>query len=347
MPPFKSPTPAHTVNPGREKRALTAHFKKRGVPRSRKNHLLLTSWNIANLGAQKRKPAALEVIAHLMKRFDLIAVQEVNSRFDQFIKIVEKMGRRFSYVMTDTAGNQERLAYIYRKSKVKPRELFGELALRPREYPKRTVRVRYKKGKTEKVEVFKKFRFTPFDRNPFIGSFRSGNIDFTVVNVHLYFGSFQDSKTKEERQKYARRVLEIFALAKWADRRVDDPKATFDRDIVLLGDMNVPVMDKKDAAYKALVSFGFQPVKYLEEGKTGGSNIVNTKTYDQVAFAPGSIGRRVTNLGVFDFDNAVFKDLWSKLTETRSEKKATGLFNRHVKHHLSDHRPIWVEIRTN
>ena len=35
--------------------------------------------------------SALEVIAHMLKRFDLIAVQEVNARFDRFLKIVQKM----------------------------------------------------------------------------------------------------------------------------------------------------------------------------------------------------------------------------------------------------------------
>lgn len=45
----------------------------------------------------------------------------------------------------------------------------------------------------------------------------------------------------EERKKYARRVLEIVAISKWADGRYNGT-AAYDKDIVLIGDMNVPAM---------------------------------------------------------------------------------------------------------
>ncbi len=339
---FKSPTPKHIYNSTGEKTALSKHFTRRQVPKSRPSYLLMVSWNVANLGAQGRTPNSLKLIAHIMKRFDLIAVQEVNDQFRIFARIIKMMGIGFDYVMTDTAGNNERLAFVYRKNKVTPTNLFGELALRPREYPKRTVKVRWtdKNGKV-RIDIFPSLKFTPFDRNPFIGSFRSGNIDFVLANVHLYFGGFQNSKTKEERAKYARRVLEIFALSRWSNRR-HDRATSYDKDIILLGDMNVPAMDLKESTYKALVKFGWQPVNYVT--KTGGSNLGNDKTYDQMVFAPGGIRNRITDQGVFDFDKAVFRPLWKKLNSQLSKSRAIGLFNRHVKHHLSDHRPLWVEL---
>jgi hypothetical protein len=245
--------------------------------------------------------------------------------------------------MTDTAGNAERLAFVYRTGKVTPMNLFGELALRPINYPKRTVKVRWKDKGVPKVDTFPKLRFVPFDRNPYIGSFRSGKIDFVLANVHLYFGKFQNSRTRAQREKYARRVLEIFTLAKWASGRLKK-QSTYDKDIVLLGDMNVPSMDPKESTYKALVGLGWQPVKYVT--KTGGSNLGNDKTYDQMTFAPGSIGHRIKNFGIFDFDKAVFKPLWNKLKLSLSHTKAISKFNAHVKHHFSDHRPLWVELDT-
>ena len=340
--PFKSPTPKHRFTVSRELAALNRLFTKRGVPRSRNGHLLLGSWNIANLGGQGRAEGALRLIVHILKRFDLVAVQEVNDNFKTFSKIVEDMGASFDFIMTDTAGNEERLAFVYRKNKVTPTNLFGELALRPREYPRKTVKVRWRDAnKQDQVDVFKNHRFVPFDRNPYIGSFRSGSIDFVLANVHLYFGKFQNSKKRKEREKYARRVLEIFALSKWANSRFNKP-TTYDKDIVLIGDMNVPAMDPKESTYKALVKFGWKPVGYVS--KTGGSNLGNDKTYDQMAFAPGSIGSRITKHGVFDFDKAVFKPLWNRISHELSKNRAIGLFNRHVKHHISDHRPLWVEI---
>ena len=50
--------------------------------------------------------------------------------------------------------------------------------------------------------------------------------------------------------------------------------------------------------------------------------------------------------GIFDFDNAVFKPLWKKLELKFKPKKALSQFNRYVKHHFSDHRPLWVELDT-
>ncbi len=342
--PFKSPKPKHSFVAEDEIKAVNKLFTKRGMPKSQNGRLLLASWNIANLGAQNRTDEALKVIAHILKRFDLVSIQEVNDQFRTFVKVADIMGKSFDFVMTDTAGNAERLSFVYRKSRVAPSHLFGELSLRPREYPKRTVKVRWKdKSGKSRIDVFKNHRFVPFDRNPFIGSFVSGSIDFTLANVHLYFGEFQNSKTRELRQKYARRVLEIYALSRWAGGRIKK-HTTYDRDIILLGDMNVPAMQPNESTYKALVKFGWQPLNYVT--KTGGSNLGNDKTYDQMAFAPGSIGNRIKDFGVFDFDKAVFKSLWTDLTSKMSKSKAIGLFNRHVKHHFSDHRPLWVELDT-
>jgi endonuclease/exonuclease/phosphatase family metal-dependent hydrolase len=329
----------------KEKGALTRHFRKRGVPKREKGKLLLASWNIANLGAQGRPDEALELIAHILKRFDLIAVQEVNEKFATFLKVMKMLGSGFDYVMNDTAGNTERLVFIYRRSKVKTRNLFGEVALRKSEYPKRNVTVKFKEGGVEKTRKYKNVRFQPFDRNPFIASFASGSFDFTLVNVHLYFGEFQNSKDRKDQLKYCRRVLEICALARWAGRRTDAAK-TYDQDIVLLGDMNVPRMDTTESTYMALTSYGAEPVKLLENlERTGGTNINNDKAYDQLVFVPGRIGARLLDHGVFDFDNAVFKDRWKSIcNEISANKKRATRFNSYVKHYLSDHRTIWVQL---
>ena len=343
--PFKKPSPPLVIKVAKEKQALTRHFRKRLVPESESGKLLLASWNIANLGAQGRPDKALELIAHILKRFDLIAVQEVNEKFNTFLKVMNYLGSPFDYVMNDTAGNTERLVFIYRKSKVTTRNLFGEVALRKSEHPKRNVTVRYRDAGVEKTRKYKNVRFQPFDRNPFIGSFASGKFDLTLVNVHLYFGKFQNSRTEKDQLKYCRRVLEICALARWASRRTD-PAKTYDQDIVLLGDMNVPRMEDAESTYKALTSYGAEPVRLLENlERTGGTNINNNRSYDQLAFVPGRIGKKVLDHGVFDFDNAVFKDRWNTIcSEISANKKRITRFNGYVKYYLSDHRLIWVQL---
>ena len=129
------------------------------------------------------------------------------------------MGRDFDFIMSDTAGNNEHLAYVFNTRKAAPGNLFGEVALRPREYPKRNVKVHYRQSRQDKVQTFKNVRFTSFDRNLFIGSFTCGQIEFLLANVRLYFGKFQQSSKEAGRRKYARRVIEIYALAKWAHDR--------------------------------------------------------------------------------------------------------------------------------
>ena len=78
-----------------------------------------------------------------------------------------------------------------------------------------------------------------------------------------------------------------------------------------------------------------------------GGNQGNDKTYDQIAFAPTALRDRVENHGVFDFDGAVFASKWKALSRTRTKDRTVKEFNKYLRHYLSDHRPVWVEIRTN
>lgn len=346
MPPFRKPKPAYNYKIQTEKEAVDDWFRERKVPRSKRGHLLLASWNIANLGSQRRTDKDLDLIAHMLKRFDLVAVQEVNDNYADFADVAMFMGPEFGWIMNDTAGNNERLGFIYRQPKVEPRQLFGEVAFNKNSYIKRDVLVHYKKRGQIHTEVYSDLEFEPFDRNPFIGTFKADNLDFTLVNVHLYFGAFKNSSTMAERLKYARRVLEIFALSNWAEKRVKD-KNTYDKDIILIGDMNVPEMATSEAAYSALLSSGLRPIQY--HTKTGGSNLTGSKTYDQLAITPGNMQKRVLEYDAFDFDNAIFQGKWEQLGKDKklTEKQRVSKFNSYVKYHVSDHRLIWAQIRTS
>lgn len=341
MPSFPRPTPDINYDLDAEKTAINRWFLKRHVPTSQRGRLLLASWNIANLGEQKRDQKDLELIAHILSRFDLIAVQEVKSDLGHLKTIIEHMGERYDWIVNDAAGNNERLAFIYSKEKVKPGRLFAEVAVPEKDFPRYTVVVPYIVRKQQRVEVYYNLRFTPFDRNPFVGTFESDALSFTLVNVHLYFGSFKDSKKVEERAKYARRVLEIYTLGRWARKRVKSG-TTYDYDIILLGDMNVPEMSDDDPAYQALLKSGLNPLNI--HSKTGGSNLDGSKTYDQLAITPGDVQKRMIGYDVFDFDNAIFTDKWKELERQFGKKGANPKFNKYVKFHISDHRLIWMEL---
>ena len=354
--PFKEPSPRLMYSSQNEIDDLDAHFVRRGVPVSTDDRLLVATWNIANLGAQDRPPRALPVIAHLLSRFDLIALQEINDNYRTFEKIVRQMDGTYDFMISDKAGNDERLAFLYRTDKVTLDKLWGEVALNKNEYPKRTVIAHYREDGQDKQERFENLRFVPFDRNPYIGSFRAGKLGFVLANAHLYFGGFQASRDPAQRAKYARRVLEIFALSRWADR-VSQGGNAWDRDIILLGDLNVPNMDENESTIKALKQFGWSSLDYVSNqtigtdptqlSHVGGTNLGNDKTYDQIALAPTSLRGKVSKYGVFDFDNAIFASKWQQLSAELSHKKATALFSRYMKFHISDHRPLWMQLRTN
>ena len=72
--PFREPNPPLRIRSADEIAAIDAHFMTQNVPVSSNNRLLLASWNIANLGVQERSRGVRKALAHIMKRFDLIAV---------------------------------------------------------------------------------------------------------------------------------------------------------------------------------------------------------------------------------------------------------------------------------
>jgi endonuclease/exonuclease/phosphatase family metal-dependent hydrolase len=131
-----------------------------------------------------------------------------------------------------------------------------------------------------------------------------------------------------------RRRLETFAIARWADLRRRSPKA-FTHDIIPLGDFNLPKTEPGDAIYSVLVSRG---LRLPDHSTLIASSISTDNHYDQIAFFPGETKQDFTgNTGVFDFDGALFRDLWH--TRGRSD------FLTFTKYYVSDHRPLWAEFQ--
>ena len=93
-------------------------------------------------------------------------------------------------------------------------------------------------------------------------------------------------------------------------------KFVLDRDIILIGDFNVPKLAPDDRIAQALKKFGMQPTLHSSYQWT---NLSGRNQYDQIAFHPGETKNQFTGRsGVFDFDKAVFKPLWEKLLSQMS-----------------------------
>ncbi len=316
MPSFPKPTIAHTVNLAKEIKALRTYRDSKPelkIPAATPKTLRVATWNIANLGEQDREDSHLKIIAEIISWFDVVAVQETKENYEDFKKIVAFAGSKYKFIFSDAAGNNERMAFIFDSNKVKVLEEIAEYAIPPSDY-----------GDIKITDV--DATFAGFDRSPYLVSFAAGNFQFTLMTVHLYYGD-------DSPKKLARRCLEVYAVARWADLR-SKSKYTYNgiTDVFALGDFNLPKIDKDDIIYKALVKRGLQ---LPDHTSLIYSNISNDKQYDQIAFLPGSKARILKD-GVFPFDNAAFATIYNTYTP--------AVFRGYIKYYISDHRPMWMEL---
>lgn len=314
MPVFPKPRFAFEYDLNAEIARLRKHKKARAIPKREQGKLLVATWNIANLGAQARRDQDLSVIAELVSWFDIIAVQECHENFGDLFEIHNKLPKPYRVIMSDASGNNERMAFLYDSKKLTVLEEVGEIAFPPS---------RLKSIKLPGVNA----QFNGFDRTPYLAAFSAGKTSLMFVNVHLFYGD-------EKSESIARRTLETFAVAKWADLRKKSPYS-FTRELVALGDFNMPKCDPSDPIFKALTKLGLD----LPEHSTQiASSISSDANYDQIAFFPETSQDRFTGLkGVFDFDTAIFPDLWNDGTNQKD-------FKAFLRYYVSDHRPMWVQL---
>ena len=318
MPSFPKPTFTFNFKVADEIKAVRNYRRTkpgRAIPAKAANRLLLATWNIANLGLQDRVPGAYKLIAEMIGWFDLIAVQEVNDNLAGLRALQTNLPAKYRCLFSDVGGNNERLAYIYDTSKVRLLEKIGEVAVDPTDL---------KHIKLPGVQE----KFEGFDRNPYIAAFRAGKFTFQLVNVHLYFGK------ESKRESIERRSLEAYTVGRWADLR-SKSKFAYAKDIIVLGDFNLPKTQAGDPIYDALIKRGL----FLPQHSTEiGSSIASDNHYDQVAFHPSETKDDFTgNTGVFDFDGALFRKLWETHTALQ--------FFAFMRYHLSDHRILWSEFK--
>ncbi|MDC9724226.1 MAG: endonuclease/exonuclease/phosphatase family protein [Urechidicola sp.] len=150
-------------------------------------NLLIATWNIRDFDSNKfghgpRLKESYFYIAQIISAFDLVAVQEVTKNLRALNHLMYLLGDDWDYITTDVtggrSGNQERMTFIYDTRRVQFKNVAGEIVL-----PKN----RLIKGDIQ------------FARTPFLVSFQSGWTKFSLCTVHIYFGA--DSGAKLERRK--------------------------------------------------------------------------------------------------------------------------------------------------
>ena len=320
MPPFPRPKwdADFPIDVAQELTALRAHAEERGVPQRSPDRLLLATWNIANLGVQKRDdPQDYALLAEIVSWFDIVAVQEVNDNLAGLRALMAKLPDHYRTLFSEASGNQERVAFVYDTRIVQQLEKVGRLSIPPADL--KNIKL---PGST--------VAFEGFDRGPYMAAFAAGAFRFLLVSVHLYFGS-------DAKEDMDRRALETIAVARWADKRRTSKNA-YVSDIIALGDFNLPKLADDDPIYKALTSRGLQlPDEEARRiSQIGGTSLGGLNHYDQIAIFPAAT-TELQRIDVFDFERPMFRDVFAQKTLVQ--------FLAYTRFHMSDHRPLWAQFK--
>jgi hypothetical protein len=309
---------------------LSKNLDEEIPPKKLDQNLIIASWNIRRFGdinpnwkskssdRQRRDLFACYIIAEIVSRFDVIAIQEITGPTIGLKKILEILGPNWDILLTNVnygpLGNNERIAFLYDTRRVNTSGLACQLI-----------------APNMGAEVKTAWQFA---RLPYVVGFRSGRKSFTLVSPHIRFGGVGPQQNPERK-----RELETLAkvLAKWAK----SPYA-WDKNIIALGDFNIT--DKE--LFNALTSEGlFVPEeiqnapKFLFETKSVEDKY--RRMYCLIAFFPqeGDVPHLTLpfkNGGAYKFDKAEFA------AHIREQNK--GDYLRSLSCYISDHRPIWAEF---
>jgi endonuclease/exonuclease/phosphatase family metal-dependent hydrolase len=309
---------------------LKKYIPERNVSRS----ILLATWNLREFGRNdkfgKRLDESLLYIAEIINRFDLVALQEVNSNLGDLQNLMKLLGSWWEYIVTDVtpgaSGNQERIAFLYDGRKVTFDHLAGELSLPS------------KNGNQRQPA-----------RSPFICAFRTGWRRISLCSVHIYYGTAKPNDPD--------RVEEIRSIAELLGKRNDKRQITADGEpdnVVLLGDFNI-FNKAGDATSQALADHSFIVPEEMRELPP--TNLGGDKYFDQIAFHDPLGKLKSSCAGVFDFTQVVYGLEDAKLYASAIERSAgrafaddesLNVFYRNWRtFQISDHLPLWLELRTD
>ena len=288
-------------------------------------NLLIATWNIRSFASLTRKWTSLQsdspkrdlrglrAICDIVSRFDVIAVQEIKGNLRALRDMMNFLGENWSFLMTDitigTAGNDERMAFVFNYSRVKPSGLACEIVVPPEwlsEIPENALR-------------------RQFARTPYAVSFKTGETTFILVTLHVDYGESTDER-KDELKAIAR------WMKAWANR-----ESKWHHNLLTLGDFNIE--RQGDELWQAFTSTGLAvPVELQAVPKSifDDESDAGDKFYDQIAWFTSVSGSIALNMnyqtgGYFDFLPFVYTD--ANLTKSS------------ISYRISDHYPLWAEFQ--
>lgn len=284
-------------------------------------NLLIATWNIRAFGnltrkwdsdpsdSPKRDLHSVLCIAEIISRFDVVAIQEVKANIRALRDTLKILGNDWSLILTDvskgSAGNGERMAYLFDTRRVQLSGLAGELVI-PSEWTK---------------DISKNALDEQFVRTPFAVSFKSKEQTFILVTLHIKYGK----KSKD-------RIKELKGIAQWLADWAGNINA-YHQNLITLGDFNIDA--RGDLLNDTFLSEGlFVPADLQNENVTR-SVFKKTKYYDQIAWFNDhnnlpNLSLNYIKGGNYDFIPIALKN--------RNDTV------RSLSYLISDHYPLWAEF---
>ncbi|MEL6751221.1 MAG: endonuclease/exonuclease/phosphatase family protein, partial [Pseudomonadota bacterium] len=291
-----------------------------GLPERRADrNLLVGSWNMRHFGQVGNRTAqTFFIIAEIMSRFDIVAVQEINSDSGALSKLMSLLGADWAFFINDMAsgpgGNNQRMGYIYNTRRCAPNGFIAELVINADIAGD---------GVSELTDSGKKQVHRQLQRPPLAVGFRAGWKNFTMLSVHLQPGASESDK--------AVRAAEVQMLLRQI-AKTSVSKREWTEQLIIVGDFNF--YENHDVETIALFADEalLEDAPFVEPDGLKGkpTNLGGTKMYDRIfvrkhkylTIETDDVGK--TKGGVFRF-NDVIDD------ETQAKE-------------ISDHLPVWTEI---
>ncbi|HUJ92765.1 MAG TPA: endonuclease/exonuclease/phosphatase family protein [Gaiellaceae bacterium] len=281
-------------------------------------NLLVGTWNIRVFGdvtkswhsgkgdAIMRDLRDVCLIAEIVSRFDVVAIQEVRDNLRGLRYLLKRLGPDWGFTLTDVtqgnAGNGERLAFVFDTRRVTPSGLACEL-------------VEPEDGTVPKGAFARQFA-----RTPYAVSFVSAGQTFILVTLHVTYG-----------KNATGRIPELKAIAQWLSGWAEQ-EADWHHNVIALGDFNI---DRDgDPLYKAFTSTGLTPAPQLASFDRSIDHAPGHPTfYDQIAWFTDPAKGPVLTLDCTTGGNVDFVKLLPG-HETVHD----------LSYRISDHYPLWVEF---
>lgn len=190
------------------------HALDASVPAKRLDqNLLIATWNIRAFedltekwetgkgDSPKRNLADVRLIADILARFDVVAIQEARGNLKALRHTLKALGPEWGLLLTDVnrgaKGNDERLAFVFDTRRVKPSGLAAELVIPPEQL-----------GRISENALREQFV-----RTPYAVSFQAAGQTFILVTLHVIYGKKAEDRTGE-----------LSSIAEWLAGRLGGPR---------------------------------------------------------------------------------------------------------------------------